>query len=298
MTKEPKTLLIIDDDPENRAIVINYLSNNPENYTIYTAPDGYTGIEIAREEKPDLIILDWQMPGMDGIEVLRVMKKNECTKDIPVIMYTGIMTDSNSLREALELGAYDFLRKPIQPIELEARIKAAITLIEKNQEQVQNEKKIIRLEKQKLEIELKNKNKEATDYAMFLASKNESLVNIVEKLKLFLLTGSLAQSQYTYISNLISEIHSNVEAQQNFERFTELFNQLHPSFSKKIESYSGELSQNEVKLLTFIKLNFTNKQISSLLNVSSSAVEKSKYRLKQRLNLRPEESLTQFVIAL
>jgi CheY-like chemotaxis protein len=293
-----KTLLVIDDDPINRAVAVNYLENNPEHYNVYTAPDGKTGLEIAFEEKPDLIILDWQMPEMDGIEVLKNLKQNDITRDIPVIMYTGIMTDSNSLRVALELGAYDFLRKPAQPIELEARIKAAIKLHVHYKEKIEFEKKITGLEKKQLEFEIKSKNRELTDYALSLASKNEALLHVIEKLKKFLYSESLAPSQHSFVSALVSDIQSNVEAQQNYEKFTELFNQLHPSFSVKLQEIAKDLSLNDIKMLAFIKLNFGNKQISSLLNVSLAAVEKSKYRLKQKLLLTSEDSLTQFVMAL
>jgi DNA-binding response OmpR family regulator/DNA-binding CsgD family transcriptional regulator len=291
-----KTVLIIDDDPESRSIAITYLSNNSENYNIYSAPDGIAGIEIAIEEKPDLVLLDWQMPLMDGIEVLKDFKSNETIKDIPVIMYTGIMTDSASLRQALELGAYDFLRKPVQPIELEARIKAAIVLIEKNKEKLEAEQKVVQLEKEQLKYELINKNKEVTDYAMFLASKNESLLYLIDKLQHYIDTESLNQTQYSYIRSLILEINSKIEAHQNFEKFTEMFKQLHPSFSEKIAQHAADLSKNEITLLTFIKLNFSNKEISSLLNVTTAAVEKSKYRLKTKLNLGNNVNLQQFVL--
>jgi CheY-like chemotaxis protein len=103
-------ILIIDDEADTRNLVVNYLESN-EGYVFYTANNGETGLEIAKNELPDLILLDWQMPEMDGLKVLEKLKEDKLTQEIPVMMYTGIMTDSNSLRSALQLGAKDFLRK-------------------------------------------------------------------------------------------------------------------------------------------------------------------------------------------
>ena len=293
-----KRILIIDDDPDNRAMAVSLLAAVPGAYDVYSSPDGLTGISIALDEQPDLVLLDWQMPGMDGIEVLQALKNDPATVDIPVIMYTGIMTDSRSLRKALDLGAYDFLRKPVEPIEMEARINAAIRLVEENRRKIEAERRMLALEKEQVEKELENKKREATDYALFLAKKNETLITISEKLKEIVHGNGLPAKHAELINELIAEITGSVSGLQHYERFMSIFQELHPSFIDKVLSINKELSSNDLKLLRFIKLNFANKEISSLLNVSPAAVEKSKYRLKQKLSLGSEQSVYDFVAAL
>lgn len=172
MENKKYTLLIIDDDAQNRQLLVRFLEANDQ-FVIYSAPSGKVGLEIAFHEIPNVIILDWQMPEMSGIEVLSRLKSNSATKEIPVIMFTGIMTDTRSLRQSLQLGAHDFLRKPIEAVELEARINAVIRQEERKKEIIEQQLKIISLEKKQLQIELDAREREVINYAKSLSSKNE-----------------------------------------------------------------------------------------------------------------------------
>jgi len=287
-------ILIIDDEAETRNLVVNYLESN-ESYIFYTANNGQTGLEIAESEVPDLILLDWQMPEMDGLKVLERLKSSESTKKIPVMMYTGIMTDSKSLRVALELGAQDFLRKPIEPIEMEARIKAVILHTQQQEENLEKERRIYLLEKKQLELELFARKKEAINYAKFLAGKNELFSNFSDKLKNFISEENLTDEQARVINNYIRELNNNLNVLKGYEQFAELFHQLNPSFNKSLETFNIVLTEHEKQMLSFIKLNLSNKEIATLLAVSLAAVEKGKYRLKQKLKLEPDVNLTDFV---
>jgi len=119
-------VLIVDDEPLNIALYYEMLKHSVSE--IIKAADGIEAVKIAEEELPDIIILDWNMPRMDGLEALKILKKNNRTKDIPVVMITGIMTSSESLRTALEEGAIDFIRKPFDKTELQARVKLLLML--------------------------------------------------------------------------------------------------------------------------------------------------------------------------
>ncbi|MBN2013202.1 response regulator [candidate division KSB1 bacterium] len=127
---EPKKheILIVDDDPGHIQIIINYLEAADELYKIYQALEGQKALSIARVKKPDLIITDWDMPDLSGIELIRQLKDDPETQDILVIMATGVMTSSKNLQTALDAGAMDFIRKPIDKIELIARIKSMLVL--------------------------------------------------------------------------------------------------------------------------------------------------------------------------
>lgn len=119
-------LLLVDDEPLNLKLYDKMLKDF--NFQIITAANGQECLEKANEHFPDLIILDWNMPVMHGIEALEVLKKNESTKDIPVLMITGVMTSSEDLSFAMALGAIDFLKKPFDKLELSARVRNILLL--------------------------------------------------------------------------------------------------------------------------------------------------------------------------
>jgi two-component system alkaline phosphatase synthesis response regulator PhoP len=113
-------ILVIDDEPNIVNLVTAYLK--PEGYEVYTAEDGLKGLKAARAFKPDLIILDVMLPGMDGIEVLTRLRRES---DVYVILLTA-KTEETDRVIGLSVGADDYVIKPFSPRELTARIKAAL----------------------------------------------------------------------------------------------------------------------------------------------------------------------------
>jgi len=120
---EDKTILIVDDTTSNLDILIELL----QDYDVIDATNGEDALEIANEEKIDLILLDIMMPNMDGYEVCKRLKSNDATKDIPIIFITG-KTDEESIEKAYELGGSDYVTKPFLPLELKARVKKELTI--------------------------------------------------------------------------------------------------------------------------------------------------------------------------
>ena len=117
------SVLVIDDDETLQAIVQAALEEHGFEYTY--AMNGEDGLKSLEDEKPDLILLDRKMPGLDGNEVLQKIKENPDTKDIPVIMLTG----ENAISEvsvSLKLGASDYMVKPFDNVNLIVRIKHVI----------------------------------------------------------------------------------------------------------------------------------------------------------------------------
>lgn len=125
-----KKILVIDDLPENVFMLQDRLEN--EGYDVITAYDGKTGIEKARNELPDLILLDVMMPDITGIEVCQTLVNDEQTKNIPIILVTA-KSGAEDTKEGLEAGAFDYIKKPFNRIELLARVKSALKLSEANQ---------------------------------------------------------------------------------------------------------------------------------------------------------------------
>src|SRR5215211_3431622 len=113
-------ILVIDDEPAITNLVTAYLKT--EGYEVYTAADGTAGLKAARAFKPDLIILDVMLPGMDGIELLSRLRRES---EVYVIMLTARTEETDKI-VGLSVGADDYVTKPFSPRELVARVKAAL----------------------------------------------------------------------------------------------------------------------------------------------------------------------------
>ncbi len=115
-----ETVLVIDDDPGLAELLGEYLGSR--GLGVRTAPDGLTGLALLRGGGVDLVVLDVMMPGMDGFEVLREIRRDS---RIPVVMLTARGDDTDRI-VGLEMGADDYLAKPFNPRELLARIRAVL----------------------------------------------------------------------------------------------------------------------------------------------------------------------------
>src|SRR6266498_377163 len=113
-------ILVIDDEPSITNLVSAYLK--PEGYEVLTAADGPSGLKAARAYKPDLIVLDLMLPGLDGIELLSRLRRES---DVYVILLTARTEETDKI-VGLSVGADDYVTKPFSPRELVARIKAAL----------------------------------------------------------------------------------------------------------------------------------------------------------------------------
>ena len=108
-------VLIADDQPNMRQLV--RLTLETGQFEILEAPDGDAALEVARREQPDLVFLDWTMPGMAGVEVCRALREDPATAGIRIVMLTARSQDSDRAH-AQEMGADDYITKPFSPIEL------------------------------------------------------------------------------------------------------------------------------------------------------------------------------------
>jgi len=117
-------ILIVDDEPSIINLVSSYLK--ADGYDVYTAVDGPSGLKAARAYKPDLIILDLMLPGMDGLEILTRLRRES---DVYIILLTARTEETDKI-VGLSVGADDYVTKPFSPRELTARVKAALRRIQ------------------------------------------------------------------------------------------------------------------------------------------------------------------------
>jgi len=118
-----KNVLIVDDEPDLVELVSYNLKK--EGFQVATAPDGAVALEKARKKNFDLIILDLMLPGIQGIELCRILRNDPKTERVPIIMLTAKGDEADRVR-GLETGADDYMAKPFSPRELIARVKAVL----------------------------------------------------------------------------------------------------------------------------------------------------------------------------
>ncbi len=244
--QKPQTILLVDDLPENLKVLGNILLNS--NYQIIAAISGAKAIELAICELPDLILLDIQMPEMDGFEVCHKLKENQKTKEIPVIFITA-RSEINDLLKGFESGGVDYITKPFQASELLARIKTHLELKkarEKMAELIATKDKFLTI----IAHDLKNPFNSLLGISNILIEE----INTLKKEEIQELATAIqntAQKSYTLLTNLLQW------AQANTGKF-----EFHPQKYDIVEIVKD--------VLDVIKSQAINKSISIVNNLNGS----------------------------
>ncbi|MEO9482541.1 MAG: response regulator [Ekhidna sp.] len=290
---ENKSILIADDSPDIVRLIVGELNRSKDPWKIYRAGNGKEAFEVAKLETPDLILMDWDMPEMNGLESTRKIRKHENTSDIPVIMATGEMTSSENLQIALEAGAWDYIRKPIDFVELKARINSALRLREQQSE-------IKRL----LSNEIDLKNRKLSTTSMLIVEKNgiiqkfhEDLEDLAKPLRVRNRSENEVQL-FNQILSIQKRIHHHLEADDSWSTFKMHFEEVHPDFFRALSEMGKDISHKDMKLCAYLKLGMDTKEIARLLNVTAASIRTAMYRLKKRLNVNEEDSLRDFLVLL
>lgn len=283
-------ILIVDDEPRNVEIMINTLLGN--NYNVLIASNGTEGCEIAIRNQPNLILMDWEMPDMTGIEAIKTLKQNETTAKIPIIMATGVMVSSEHLKIALEAGAIDYIRKPIDKVELLARVNSAILLFEEMKKNIELETELLRKEREQVEREAAANKQALAKLTLRIIQNNELNERLFDELKEIRLDcNEKGKKAITGIISSFKTDSNNI----NWQEFDLLFEQVHRNFYNNLTKAFENLTNNDLKLCVFYKLNMNSKEICSITLQSENTLKKARARLRKKLNLSPDESLHQFL---
>lgn len=270
-------ILIVDDSIESLQLLAQYLKESFPECIVYQTNNPLKAIEIAQEEIPDLIISDWDMPHKNGIELVKQLKTIESVKNIPVIIITGINCESFHLKDALNAGAIDFIRKPIDPVELNARIQSLLVL--------NNEQKDL----------IKIKEHELVHSALNLEKSNEFLLKLGGKLKHFVDTANLNKSKEKYIEELIELIDEKTSI-NNWHQFELFFESIHANFINTLLMKFPDLSLTELKICVFIKLNISIKNIASILHQKPESIKVSRSRIRKKMGLEQRQNLSAYLM--
>lgn len=264
-----KKILIVDDHPEYLQKIFNIL--NRQSYKILRALDVKTALMVANTEKPDLIISDWEMPEINGIDLIKQIKNTAELEHIPVIMCTGIMTNSSNLKTALEAGAIDFIRRPIDEIELLARVKSMLLFVDSLQNIKKKEKIILEKEKEIIQNELNQKNRELTTYAIILSQKNNETIEIAENLNK-ILKNTKEKTTRQNIKQIALKLQ-NCSKESGWDEFKTHFENVHNQFFGKLSEKHTDLTQNDLKICAFIRLNMMSKDIANIVGLSPKSID-------------------------
>ncbi|WP_338789913.1 response regulator [Bernardetia sp. MNP-M8] len=298
------TILVADDTEENLKLITEYLEQDAKesqdtnrlsfNYQILLAPNGEIAFKIAQKTEIDLLITDWEMPKMNGLELISAFQSNRKLRKVPIIMVTGMYIESQNLKLALEKGAIDFISKPIAQMELVARVRSAIKL--------QESFKIIE----------EQKNKELSAKILHVQRQNEILVEIdnqfgelLKKIrKEQLQKEEKENSLYIDFSSYLSELQNikktlkkNIDTEHDWENFQLRMQQNHPEFVQKLAVYQ-DLKPHELRFLTYLYIRMSDKEIARILNINYQSVRAYKSRVKKKLDIEEGISLNDWIVSL
>lgn len=239
------------------------------------------------------------MPEVDGLQLTQLIKSVDNLKNTPVILMTGSMTSSNDLKTALEMGTIDYIRKPLDFIELKARMSSALhqykTQLE-NEQQHETIQRLLKADKERLKLEVDAKSRKLTTATLLTAEKNELLNRIEEELKGISPLLNAHPSKQRVIKSIVKELASQNRMEKSWDDFNLHFEEVHPNFYKELKAHNSSLTNLDLKLSAYLKIGLENKEIASLLGINTGSVRTSTYRLKKKLKLEEAESIRDFIL--
>ncbi|OJJ21652.1 hypothetical protein BKI52_14180 [marine bacterium AO1-C] len=279
---EENTLLVVDDDKQSLQTINYYLQQSPEKYQVMSATNGALALQVLGKKIPELIITDWDMPHVNGLELIRRVKKNPATAHLPIIIITGINTTPENLQEALEVGADDFLRKPLNYVELYARTAATLKIY----------RYMRTIEQQKQDIAAQ-KHRELSSKTVELIQKREFLIEIRDKINAVL--PKLKGTTKKEVHRIERAIQSNLNVQNSWEVFKVHFDNVHPHFFKNLLGACPALTQNDLKHCAYLKIGLSTKEIAHIFNISPNSVLTHHYRIKKKLSIDSDKKLIGYI---
>ena len=271
-------ILIVDDIVENIQTIVRFLEESHPEYRLYQATGGSSAIELTETISFDLIMTDWAMPESSGIDLIRTLKANIKTLHIPVIIVTGVMLTSQDLDTALSAGAYDYIRKPIDPVELSARVNSALMFSSCHLK------------------EIEKKNIELVEKTLNLVKNNEFNIKIAKNLKKLLDIFDKNLEAKALINRLIDEIDQKIKS-DNWQHFEIAFQNMHTEFCKNMISQFPALTRGELRHCILIKLGMSIKDMASLLYQSPESLKVSRSRLRKKLQISDDVNFHNFLTA-
>ena len=178
----------------------------------------------------------------------------------------------------------EFSYKSVEDLEASLKKDAENRMLE---DRIFAEKQINRIQREKHHAEIEHKNAELANSTLCLVNKNEILSEIKDKLK-------SSQKADTF-HEVVQFINANTDIDQGWHKFRITFNEVHPGFFDRVQSHFSHLTDNDVRISAYLRINLSSREIARLMNVTLDATNKSRQRLRKKLDLPPEADLTEFL---
>ncbi len=306
-----KTILLIDDYESDRILYKEYLGD--ERYHFDEASDGEEAATLLENSIPDLILLDWQMPKMNGLETLQHLQTQFDLNGIPVIMITG-MSKADVMKEAFTHGVVDFIEKPVDPEGIALRVENAmgrserymslktqlnglsemrtelemtkaqlVKFTHRQDQESHNRAEFFRFAKdlsKSFEAEAQNGQKMLRD----MSFKLDSLSSVTQDPAVLDRVKELQQS--------VSSLHDNYIGWQSLKMFMQKF---YPGFIPKLLMKYPEMQRNDLRHCCYMKMGLSVVEVSEVLQISEKSVEVLRDKVRQYFDLNMEDSLMSYI---
>ena len=272
------TILVVDDIISNLKTIVGYLEEANQGYNVLSVANPQLAAKVIQEKELDLVITDWQMPKVSGLDLIRYFKQAHPYKKLPFIMVTGIHTTVQDLKLAMDTGALDFIRKPINKIELWARVSSLLNLFYAY--------KIIDQQKDE---NLSNKTLQVHQHNQLIHEMREDLDKLLSSIPL---------NARRPVKTMLQKLPSVNTTNQEWENFKDSFEKIHPHFFKTLQNRSKDLKIHELRMCAYIRVGFSTKEIANFLNLDHSGARVKKSRIKKKIGLSEKINFDDFIMTI
>lgn len=320
--KDPGTplqanILVVEDDEVIRKSLTEILGY--EGFKVIAADGGRSGLNMLKYQKPDLILCDIRMPGVDGYDVLDEVKLLYPGYEVPFVFLTAL-NECKNRRLAMEKGACDFLTKPFKihdllkciRIQLEKsdainkRMKRELQSQESsNEEAVEYLNRIIQKyaaelsrvsdRNRMLEVALEKKDREEIDEMWSVIALKHAVSDARELIKGEICKFEPKNPAYILLNRLLNCLADKKASYKNWALFQIYFDKVYRGFVNRVAVMFPVLTESELTIVCAMSMNLNNNQIADILKVQPESVRKSKYRIKKKMRLDAAQSLRKYI---
>ncbi len=269
-------ILIVDDHPDNIHLIAEIIKASFPNTRLFQAIRVDTAMELCTWNSFDLIVSDWEMPEKTGIDLIRLLKAEPSMRHIPVIIVTAIMLTPENLEIALAAGAHDYIRSPVDPLELTARVSAALKLSQCHLQ------------------EIKEKDRQLMEKTLIHVKNNEFHSELIRQLQPLLEICKNDQEVKETIGHILASIEQRVR-EDSWKSFEVAFENIHGNFTRNLLVSHPCLTKSERRLCILLKLDMNTKEIAAMLFQSPESLKVSRSRLRTRLGMTEEDSFHSYL---
>ncbi|MDP4278391.1 MAG: response regulator [Bacteroidota bacterium] len=272
----PKNLILIVDDNPHAVSLVSIVLSRKMDCELAVAFDGSTAIKQAREKNPDLILMDWQMPGIDGIRAIEILKEDPATASIPVIMIT-CYSEKDYLEKAFNAGVIDFIRKPFDNLELLVRVKSVLTTRDYYNQMIEAQKR------ESVALSMQNVQSEEFRHKCIAALKQLKSLYKTEP-----------ENTVANIDKIIGDLDTELSS-SSWNQIEKRIKDTDQQFFKSLSEKHPNLTPSEMKLCLYLRMNLSTKEIASATYQTYDSVRIARTRLRKKLNLTNDDNLVGYI---